>query len=192
VQCVSSCSGGLACMHCVPCLHRKKTVFASHFAMGRSWLLSQIPCMQRSGMDTYVASIPLFIGITRTSCMIVLPFYSLALSCLLSCPYIFSSSRSRRRHFVARTRWAIPEFNTTDVFYAPVKDALKSVATLFETLCWMEAERGDPPPLAVFRPRASREDVNMAMVKAFFAQSSLGIEKVSGWVVCSRSGYPEH
>ena len=56
MQCVSSCSGGLACMQCAPFPHRKKTVVASQFAMGSS-LLSQSPCMmEQSGMGTYVAS----------------------------------------------------------------------------------------------------------------------------------------
>ena len=48
--------------------------------------------------------------------------------------------------------------------------------TLFEALGWIEAERGAPPPLAIFRPTAKRQDANLAVVRAFFAQSSLAME----------------
>ena len=50
------------------------------------------------------------------------------------------------------------------------------MATLFEALGWIEAERGAPPPLAIVRPTATRQDANLAVVKAFFAQSSLAME----------------
>ena len=50
------------------------------------------------------------------------------------------------------------------------------MTALFVALGWMEAERGAPPPLAIFRPTATREDANKAVVKAFFAQSSLAME----------------
>jgi hypothetical protein len=47
------------------------------------------------------------------------------------------------------------------------------VTTLFEALGWIEAERGALPPLAIFRPTATRQQANTAVVKAFFNQSSL-------------------
>ena len=50
------------------------------------------------------------------------------------------------------------------------------MATLFEALGWIEAERGAPPPFAIVRPTATRQDANLAVVKAFFAQSSLAME----------------
>ena len=50
------------------------------------------------------------------------------------------------------------------------------MATLFEALGWIEADRGAPPPLAIVRPTATRQDANLAVVKAFFAQSSLAME----------------
>ncbi len=73
----------------------------------------------------------------------------------------------------SRARWAIPDFQTTDSFFVPSKDAAKSVTTLFEALGWIEAERGAPPPLAILRPTATRQQANTALVKAFFNQSSL-------------------
>ena len=101
--------------------------------------------------------------------------YSLALS--LSCVFhVHLSLPLSRCHRFARARWAIPDFTTHDCFYGPVKDAVKSVTTLFEALGWMEAARPAPPPLAVFMPTATQEDANKAVVKAFFAQSSLAME----------------
>ena len=47
------------------------------------------------------------------------------------------------------------------------------MTTLFEALGWIEAERGAPPPLAMVRPTATRQDANTAVVNAFFGQSSL-------------------
>ena len=55
----------------------------------------------------------------------------------------------------------------------PGKDAVKSVTALFQALDWIEAERGAPPPLALVKPTATRQDANFAVVRAFFAQSSL-------------------
>ena len=81
-----------------------------------------------------------------------------------------------RCHRFARARWAIPDFKTQESFFGAVKDATKSVTSLFEALGWMEAERGAPPPLALVRPLATRQDANMAVVTAFFAQSSLSMD----------------
>ena len=55
----------------------------------------------------------------------------------------------------------------------PGKDATKSETSLVEAFGWIEAARGAAPPLAMVRPTATRQDANMAVVNAFFGQSSL-------------------
>jgi len=55
----------------------------------------------------------------------------------------------------------------------PGKDATKSVTSLVEAFGWIQAARGAAPPLAMVRPTATRKDSNMAVVNAFFGQSSL-------------------
>jgi hypothetical protein len=61
----------------------------------------------------------------------------------------------------------------------PGKDATKSVTSLVEAFDWIEAARGAAPPLAMVRPTATRKDSNMAVVNAFFGQSSLTKEGFS-------------
>ena len=73
-------------------------------------------------------------------------------------------------------RWPIPTFEAQDSFWQVVNDAAKSVLSLFEALGWIEAERCAPPPLAITTPTDTREGPNMTMVKAFFAQSGLGMD----------------
>ena len=73
-------------------------------------------------------------------------------------------------------RWPIPTFEARDSFWQVVSDAAKSVLSLFETLGWVEAERCAPPPMAIATPKDTREGANVAAVKAFFAQSGLGMD----------------
>ena len=73
-------------------------------------------------------------------------------------------------------RWAIPSFEAQDSLWQVVNDAAKSVLSLFEALGWIEAERCDPPPLAIVMPTDTREGANVTVVKAFFAQSGLGVD----------------
>ena len=47
------------------------------------------------------------------------------------------------------------------------------MTSLVEAFGWIQAARGAAPPLAMVRPTATRQDANMAVVTAFFAQSSL-------------------
>ena len=61
----------------------------------------------------------------------------------------------------------------------PGKDAIKSVTSLVEAFGWIQAARGAAPPLAMVRPTATRKDSNMAVVNAFFGQSSLTKEGFS-------------
>ena len=61
----------------------------------------------------------------------------------------------------------------------PGKDATKSVTSLVEAFGWIQAARGAAPPLAMVRPTATRQDSNIAVVNAFFVQSSLTMEGFS-------------
>jgi len=104
--------------------------------------------------------------------MIVFRSYSLALS-LSRVFHVHLFLLLFRCHRFARARWAIPDFQTSELFFVPGKDAAKSVTSLVEALGWIEAARGAAPPLAMVRPTATRQDANMAVVNAFFGQSSL-------------------
>ena len=53
------------------------------------------------------------------------------------------------------------------------------MTSLVEALGWIEAARGAAPPLAMVRPTATRQDSNIAVVNAFFVQSSLTMEGFS-------------
>ena len=73
-------------------------------------------------------------------------------------------------------RWPIPTFEAQDSFWQVANDAAKSVLSLFEALGWAEADRCAPPPMAIMTPTDTREGANVAAVKAFFAQSGLGVD----------------
>jgi hypothetical protein len=53
------------------------------------------------------------------------------------------------------------------------------VTSLVEAFGWIQAARGAAPPLAMVRPTATRQDSNIAVVNAFFVQSSLTMEGFS-------------
>ena len=110
--------------------------------------------------------------------MIVFPFL-LSRSLALSCFHVHLLLLLFRCHRFARARWAIPNFQTNEAFYVPGKDATKSVTSLVEAFGWIQAARGAAPPLAMVRPTATRKDSNMAVVNAFFGQSSLTKEGFS-------------
>ena len=73
-------------------------------------------------------------------------------------------------------RWPIPAFEAQDSLLQVVNDAARSVLSLFEALGWVEAERCAPPPMAIMTPTDTREGVNVAAVKALFAQPGLGMD----------------
>ena len=70
----------------------------------------------------------------------------------------------------------MPNFATPDTFYTIVKDAVSSIRTFTVALGWVRPRAAAAPDLQLVRPKMTRDERNLGMMRAFLAQSSMGID----------------